>query len=97
MRVKIAVVAPIPNASVITAVVVNPGAFRSCRNASRKSASIRPSQSHLVGSTRKGGRRFPATENPVTPEDYFWFPHKGRVPHISLVFREMWDTTDVDR
>jgi len=26
-----------------------------------------------------------------------WFPHKGRVPHISLVFREMWDTTDVDR
>jgi hypothetical protein len=22
---------------------------------------------------------------------------KGRVPHISLVFREMWDTTDVDR
>jgi len=21
------------------------------------------------------------------------FPHKGRVPHISLVFREMWDTT----
>jgi Stage II sporulation protein E (SpoIIE) len=22
-----------------------------------------------------------------------WFPHKGRVPHISLVFREMWDTT----
>jgi hypothetical protein len=25
------------------------------------------------------------------------FPHGGRVPHISLVFREMWDTTDVDR
>jgi len=22
-----------------------------------------------------------------------WFPHKGRVPHISLVFREMWDST----
>jgi hypothetical protein len=22
-----------------------------------------------------------------------WFPHIGRVPHISLVFREMWDTT----
>ena len=22
-----------------------------------------------------------------------WFPHEGRVPHISLVFREMWDTT----
>jgi hypothetical protein len=22
---------------------------------------------------------------------------KGRVPHISLVFREMWDSTDVDR
>ena len=21
----------------------------------------------------------------------------GRVPHISLVFREMWDTTEVDR
>ncbi len=23
--------------------------------------------------------------------------HEGRVPHISLVFREMWDTTGVDR
>jgi hypothetical protein len=27
------------------AVVVNPGAFRSCRSASRKSATIRPSRS----------------------------------------------------
>jgi hypothetical protein len=26
-----------------------------------------------------------------------WFPDKGRVAHISLVFREMWDTKDVDR
>ena len=26
-----------------------------------------------------------------------WFPDEGRVPHISLVFREMWDTTDVGR
>src|ERR1700677_2873024 len=26
-----------------------------------------------------------------------WFPHKGRVAHISLVFREMWDSADVDR
>jgi hypothetical protein len=24
-------------------------------------------------------------------------PDDGRVPHISLVFREMWDTADVDR
>jgi hypothetical protein len=23
-----------------------------------------------------------------------WFRHEGRVPHISLVFREMWDTSD---
>jgi hypothetical protein len=30
--VKIAIVTPIPNASVITAVVVNPGTFRSCRS-----------------------------------------------------------------
>ena len=22
-----------------------------------------------------------------------WFPDQGRVPHISLVFREMWDST----
>ena len=22
-----------------------------------------------------------------------WFPDESRVPHISLVFREMWDTT----
>jgi hypothetical protein len=41
--VKMAVVAPIPNASVTTAVVVTPGAFRSCRTASRKSASTGPS------------------------------------------------------
>jgi hypothetical protein len=34
--VKIAVVAPIPSASVITAVLVNPGAFRNCRIAFRK-------------------------------------------------------------
>src|SRR5215469_1752150 len=40
--VKMAVVAPIPSASVIKAVVVNPGALRSCRTASRKSASICP-------------------------------------------------------
>ncbi len=26
-----------------------------------------------------------------------WLPDEGRVPHISLVFREMWDTTNVDR
>src|SRR5215467_7615285 len=38
-RVKMAVVAPIPSVRVTTAVVVTPGAFRSCRNASRKSAS----------------------------------------------------------
>ncbi len=25
------------------------------------------------------------------------FPNEGRVSHISLVFREMWDTTDVYR
>jgi hypothetical protein len=30
-------------------------------------------------------------EKPQVPS--FWLPHKGRVPHISLVFREMWDTT----
>src|SRR6201993_2797336 len=42
-RVKMAVVAPIPRASVTTAVVVTPGAFRMCRNASRKSDSTGPS------------------------------------------------------
>src|SRR5215831_19159944 len=42
--VKMAVVAPIPSASVTTAVVVTPGAFRSCRNASRTSASTGPSE-----------------------------------------------------
>ncbi len=26
-----------------------------------------------------------------------WLPDEGRVPHISLVFREMWDTANVDR
>jgi len=40
--VKIAVVAPIPSASVITAVAVNPGALRSCRSASRTSAMTPP-------------------------------------------------------
>ncbi len=28
---------------------------------------------------------------------HLWFLDEGRVPHISLVFREMWDTTNVDR
>src|SRR5262249_52674114 len=37
--VKMAVVAPMPSASVITAVVVTAGVFRSCRSASRKSPS----------------------------------------------------------
>jgi hypothetical protein len=54
--VKIAVVAPIPSASVIIAVAVKPGAFRSCGSASRKSAVISPSirsitckpHSHLI-------------------------------------------------
>ena len=43
-NVKIDVLAPIPSARVMMAVVVNPGAFRSCRIASRKSASIRSSR-----------------------------------------------------
>jgi hypothetical protein len=30
-------------------------------------------------------------------DECFLFPHEGRVAHISLVFREMWDSTDVDR
>src|ERR1700735_4207728 len=38
-RVKIAVVAPIPRVRVMTAVVVIPGVFRSCRSASRRSPS----------------------------------------------------------
>src|ERR1700684_1554074 len=38
------------------------------------------------------GKRPSAAEARFTRVHY-----KGRVPHISLVFREMWDTTDVDR
>ncbi len=38
-----AVVAPIPSASVITAVTVNPGAFRNCRKACLRSANIHSS------------------------------------------------------
>jgi hypothetical protein len=44
-----AVVAPIPKATVIKAVVVNPGAFRSCRSASRRSASILSSRCSYFG------------------------------------------------
>src|ERR1700733_2771037 len=67
--VKIAVVAPIPSASVTTAVVVNPGTFRSCRSASRKSASIRPSSTVSDSespkcSTRTPTRRFPENNLP---------------------------------
>src|SRR5579859_6251283 len=43
--VKIAVVAPIPSESVINAVIESPGAFLSCRSASRKSASTCPPES----------------------------------------------------
>src|SRR5215471_4780066 len=49
--VKMAVVAPIPSASVTTAVVVTPGVFRSCRNPSRRSASTDPSD--VLGHIRK--------------------------------------------
>ena len=34
---------------------------------------------------------------PRTEEVSLWFPHEGRVPHISLVSCEMWDTTHVAR
>src|SRR5438270_10681825 len=61
--VKIAVVAPIPSASVIKAVAVNPGAFLICRVASRKSASIRVSlvadHSESLPLQRKGAPRRP--------------------------------------
>ena len=30
-----------------------------------------------------------------TQPDRLWFPHRRRVPHISLVFREIWDTDNV--
>src|ERR1700691_1658476 len=39
-----AVVAPMPRARVIIAVSAKPGAFRSCRSASRRSASMRSSE-----------------------------------------------------
>src|SRR5580704_18976538 len=69
--VKIAVVAPIPNASVITAVAVNPGAFRNCRSASRKSASIRASYSVCDSgnprySTKTSACQFPETNGLTT-------------------------------
>jgi hypothetical protein len=28
-------------------------------------------------------------------DDRLWFPDQGRVAHISLVFREIWDTTSL--
>ena len=54
-------------------------------------SSLRPLNRHLI----------------VTFEDGMWnlgqlkaeypqSPNEGRVAHISLVFREMWDTTDVE-
>jgi hypothetical protein len=46
--VKIAVVAPMPKASVIKPVAVKLGAFLNCRTASRKSVSIRPSHGVLT-------------------------------------------------
>src|SRR5438477_5743241 len=42
MTLKIAVFAPIPSASVITAMRVNPGDFRSCRRAKRRSFMSQP-------------------------------------------------------
>src|SRR5215831_5094285 len=57
--VNMAVVAPIPSASVTTAVVVTPGAFRSCRNASRKSASTGPS--NPVGDVENSVRQYGST------------------------------------
>ena len=31
------------------------------------------------------------------PRVFLWFPHEGRVPHISLVSCEVWNTSNVDR
>ena len=45
---KIAVFAPIPSASVSTAVSVNPGDFRNCRNANFRSFSILPFWLHAT-------------------------------------------------
>src|SRR5947208_3986693 len=66
-RVKIAVVAPIPSASVTTAVVVTPGVFRSCRNASRKSASTGASDPMVI------------FENCLQQYGYTVVPRKGYV------------------
>ena len=38
-----------------------------------------------------------STYEPSRRGVFLRFPDKGRVPHVSLVFREMWDITDVDR
>jgi hypothetical protein len=32
----------------------------------------------------------------MNPDSALSFPDEGRVAHISLVFREIWDSTDVD-
>ena len=38
-----------------------------------------------------------APAHPAACCRFLWFRNKGRGPHISLVFREMWDTSEVDR
>jgi len=62
LSVKTAVIAPIPSASVITAVAVNPGAFRSCRSGTRR-LSLDPnpySRDSLARKSRRGGLRVEA-------------------------------------
>jgi hypothetical protein len=34
-----------------------------------------------------------AYQNPIRNGRILWSPDEGRVAHISLVFREMWDST----
>ena len=67
--VKIAVVAPMPRASVMTAVAVNPGAFRSCRSASRSPPAFLSLR--VVGSAIQD-RRFSVREKLLysSPEDW---------------------------
>jgi hypothetical protein len=57
----------------------------------------RPNEGHRNPSNRPAQHRRQSLRGNLFYERFPWFPHRGRVGHISLVFREIWDSTDVDR
>ena len=68
------------------------------RELHRRGSLLRPARPHPSYLKIAIGQWFPIRHSALSERD-FWLllPGQRRVAHISLAFREMWDTTDADR